>query len=512
MRRRRALWLLAAVTVMLVASGAAALVMLRPGRVKRRVEQVLSEHLHLTTTIKDLSLSLRAHAVMEATGIELRVPERPDVPPFIAIDRLTVEANPFRLATEIIRGHVQVVHVEGLRITIPPGEAKHDVLPSGRDAHQARSRVIIDQLISQDARLTILRRKTGAASLVFHIHRLDMRDLGFDRGISFHAELTNPIPTGAVVSQGTVGPWQTAPSDLPIDGDYTFRHANLGTVRGIGGMLTSDGHYQGTLANLRVVGTSNTPDFNLDIGGKPVPLSTAFTAVVDGSNGTTHLESVDATLFHTKIHASGDIINVPGPGFAVRLQARIEHGRIEDVLALATRTGQPPFLGEVSLESTIRVPAGTTPVRDRLEADGQFTLVEVHLTNPQVEQKLETLSRRGLGKGQGVGRASGRLTGTFRLATREIWLPRVSFDVPGANVVLSGTYVLPTEELSFEGDLRLQASLSDAVGGFRSIFLKPLDWLFRRDGAGAVIPIWIHGTRDHPEFGVRVGAALRRGR
>ena len=34
----------------------------------------------------------------------------------------------------------------------------------------------------------------------------------------------------------------------------------------------------------------------------------------------------------------------------------------------------------------------------------------------------------------------------------------------------------------------------------------------RRDGAGAVIPIRIQGTRDHPTFGVRVAAALRRGK
>ena len=506
---------MAAVTVILVAGGAAALLLVRPGRVKMRVEQAVSKHLHLTTTIKDVSVSLRTRAVLEATGVEFRVPDRPDLPPFISIDRLTVEANPFRLATEIVRGRVQLVQVEGLRITIPPGEAKHEVMASGRDAHESQSAVIISQLIAHDALLTILRRRAGDAPLVFQIHELDMRELGFDRAIPFQAELTNPIPTGEVVSKGTIGPWQTAPSDLPIDGDYTFRHADLDTVRGIGGMLISDGHYQGTLDELRVVGTSNTPDFNLDIGGKPVPLSTAFTAVVDGSNGTTHLEAVDATLFHTKIHAVGDIVNQGRPvGFSISLQARIEHGRIEDVLNLAMHTRRPPIVGDVSLESTIRVLAGHTPVRDRLQANGQFTLIEAHFTDAQVEQKLEALSRRGQGKDddQGVGRVSSNVTGTFRMVAREIWLPDLSFRVPGASVVLSGTYVMPTQTMSFEGELRLQASLSNAVGGFMSIFLKPLDWLFRRDGAGAVIPIRIQGTRDHPEFGLRVAAALRRGK
>jgi hypothetical protein len=517
MRPRRALWLLAAAAAVLIATGTVTLLMVRPGRIKTRVERVVSSHLHLTTTIKDLSIHFRTRAVLEASGVEIRVPARPDLPPFIAIERLSVEANPFRLATEIVRGRVQLVHVEGLRITIPPGETKHEVMPTGRSVDESRSTVIIGQLIAHDALLTILRRKSGDAPLVFHIHVLDMHELGFDRAIPFHAELTNPIPTGEVVSQGSVGPWHTAPSDLPIDGDYAFRHADLGTIRAIGGMMTSDGHYQGTLDELRVVGTTNTPDFNLDIGGKPAPLSTSFTAVVDGSSGTTHLETVEAKLFHTKIHAAGDIVNVPGPaGFAITIRARIEHGQIEDVLSLAMSSGRPPCVGDVSLEATIRLPAGTTPVRDRLTADGQFSLRNVRFTDGPIEEKFEALSRRGQGRSDDPAEPTGRLTsslaGAFQMAAREIWLPEVRLDVPGASVVLSGTYALPTQELSFEGALRLQASLSDAVGGFKSVFVKPFDWLFRRDGAGAVIPIRIQGTRDHPTFGVRVAAALRRGR
>jgi hypothetical protein len=201
----------------------------------------------------------------------------------------------------------------------------------------------------------------------------------------------------------------------------------------------------------------------------------------------------------------------------VKLQTTIQHGRIEDVLNLAMHTGPPPCTGDVSFESTIRVRAGNTPVRDRLTADGQFTLLNVHLTDGQVEQKVEALSWRGQGKdprdqNPGVGRVATNMTGTFSVAAHEIWLPALSLEVPGATVVLSGTYGLQTQTMSFEGELRTQASLSSAVGGLKSILLKPFDWLFRRDGAGAVIPIQIRGTRGHPEFGIRLGAALRRGK
>jgi hypothetical protein len=51
----------------------------------------------------------------------------------------------------------------------------------------------------------------------------------------------------------------------------------------------------------------------------------------------------------------------------------------------------------------------------------------------------------------------------------------------------------------------MQASMSDAVGGFKSIFLKPFNPIFRKDGAGAVFPIKIEGTRQQPKFGLEFG-------
>ena len=52
----------------------------------------------------------------------------------------------------------------------------------------------------------------------------------------------------------------------------------------------------------------------------------------------------------------------------------------------------------------------------------------------------------------------------------------------------------------------MEATVSEAVGGFKSIFIKPFNALFRKEGAGAVVPIKITGTREEPKFGVRFGA------
>jgi len=39
------------------------------------------------------------------------------------------------------------------------------------------------------------------------------------------------------------------------------------------------------------------------------------------------------------------------------------------------------------------------------------------------------------------------------------------------------------------------------VGGWKGALLKPADRIFKKNGAGAVIPIYISGTKDKPQFG-----------
>ena len=74
--------------------------------------------------------------------------------------------------------------------------------------------------------------------------------------------------------------------------------------------------------------------------------------------------------------------------------------------------------------------------------------------------------------------------------------------VPGAVVRMAGSYGLEDEGLDFRGTLRLQASLSQTVGGVKSVFLKLIDPFFRKNGAGAELPIKVDGVRDKPKFGL----------
>ena len=100
------------------------------------------------------------------------------------------------------------------------------------------------------------------------------------------------------------------PAAAPIHGDYTFNHADLSVFTGIAGILNSTGRYQGTLRDMVVDGQTDTPDFQLSRFGPRDAASYDFHARVDGTNGDTWLDPVDATLASSHFTATGQIVRV----------------------------------------------------------------------------------------------------------------------------------------------------------------------------------------------------------
>ena len=122
----------------------------------------------------------------------------------------------------------------------------------------------------------------------------------------FTAELTNPKPPGLIRTTGSFGPWNMDnPSETEVSGHYEFRNADLAVFNGISGILSSVGDYTGALDNIIVDGTTDTPDFKLDSGASAVHLTTKFHAIVDGTNGNTYLQPVDAHFLNSSVTAKG---------------------------------------------------------------------------------------------------------------------------------------------------------------------------------------------------------------
>ena len=160
------------------------------------------------------------------------------------------------------------------------------------------------------------------------------------------------------------------------------------------------------------------------------------------------------------------------------------------------------------------LPPGKIRVRDRLQLAGTFGLGRTNFTSGQVQAKLQELSRRSQGKDpdEAMGRVLTNLRGKFALRGGVLKLTNLTFQVPGATVALDGTYLLADGAMDMSGELRMQASVSKAIGGFKSIFIRPFDRLFRRNGSGSVVPIKISGTREAPKFGVEMGRVFKKGK
>ena len=503
---------------LLVALAVAAAVTSRATTVRERLIETLSEK--LDSDVELSALSVRTFPLVAITGEKLVVRKRgTSGPPLIAVRRFTVEGGLIGFLSRPRR--FNVVHLDGLEITIAPRqdgrkEANDDPGDRARDDRHDSAHVYIRRVLSHDARLVIIPRRAGKAPRVFAIHDLALDDAGFDRAMPFHALLTNPLPRGTIDVKGTFGPWHARrPGATPLGGKFDFHNADLSTVKGIGGTLSADGAFSGTLERIKVAGATDTPDFSVDVGGGTVPLRTRFDATVDGTDGDTYLHRVDAAFRRTSLVARGAITGTPGvKGRAVQLDVRMDRGRIEDVLRLAVGAPEALMTGDMEMTASLLLPQGAAPVSDRLQLTGTFALSRGAFEDGAVQRKLVALSRRGRGMNEeapATGEVVSNLRGNFRLAHGVIDFANLAFGVPGADVRIKGRYGLRTQGLDFLGHLRMRATVSQAMGGgVKGLLLKPFDPLFRRDGAGAVVPLKIGGTREAPKVGLDYGRVFTR--
>ncbi|MGA3240363.1 MAG: hypothetical protein ABSG03_29140, partial [Bryobacteraceae bacterium] len=90
----------------------------------------------------------------------------------------------------------------------------------------------------------------------------------------------------------------------------------------------------------------------------------------------------------------------------------------------------------------------------------------------------------------------------FQLDNAIIHFSQLSFGVPGAKLDLAGNYDLDADSLAFGGTVKLQATVSQMVTGWKRWALKPVDRFFEKEGAGTFLRFHIGGTSRKPKFGL----------
>lgn len=469
----------------------------------------LSARLQSEVTLDGVDLGWIPRLSVAGTDLVVRHRGRRDIPPLIVVRRFTASTTWWSLAAS----RVDAVTVAGLEMAIPPGRsAEMPHLDADGPSDRRLRSITIGRLEAEHARLSILPRQAGRNPRVFDIFRLDLVHLRLDKPSAFTATLTNPVPFGRIVTEGSFGPWAAAePALTPVAGTFVFG-ADLGTIKGIAGALTSEGRFSGPLTRIVATGRTATPDFRIPkLDASALPLTTEFDAVIDGTSGDVELTRVDARLGGTALVACGRIEGVDGvKGRHVGLTVRSDDGHIEDMLRLTVPATPPLMVGAMSLRTTLDLPPGPGDVLDRLRLDGSVAIARARFTRDAVQDRVDELSRRGRGRPDdpAIEDVASNLEAAFTLDRGILAIAHLAYTVRGARIRLAGSYALERQALDFSGEALLNASVSDTQRGLKHYLLMPFDPLFRRKGAGTRLAIDVTGTVREPKFGVAVGRTL----
>ena len=178
----------------------------------------------------------------------------------------------------------------------------------------------------------------------------------------------------------------------------------------------------------------------------------------------------------------------------------IDRGRIEDFLRLANHSTTPFLTGALTAKASLHIPRARNPRTSGCGWMATSSWTEARFTDGKVQGKIEDLSLRGQGRPQDVkstdpNAVTSAMEGEFHMANAVITLPEIHYNVPGAAIQLQGHYALEGL-MHFDGTARIQATVSQMVGGWKGWLLKPADRFFRRNGAGTEVPILIRGPHD----------------
>ena len=250
------------------------------------------------------------------------------------------------------RVKISVVELKGLDVDVPPKtHFTHRPSPENAEEHGTPLlRFEVESIDCDGAHLTLETDKPGKLPLEFEIAHIKLNHVRRGRAHAVRRGADQSQAGGNDCDDWRMGPWMVDdPGETPLSGSYRFEHADLGVFKGIAGILQSTGKYEGVLRDLVVDGQTDTPDFRLTNFGTAVPLHTEFHAHVDGTNGDTWLEPVNATLGQSHFTARGQggararrepraMASATPGGHVIALKVNVNGGRMEDFLRLQART------------------------------------------------------------------------------------------------------------------------------------------------------------------------------
>lgn len=474
---------------------------------KGRVIETLSTRFDSRVEMDDFNVSLLKGFEVSGGGLRIYPVDQAEAGaknPLISLAHFSFHADVMGLFVKPMR--VGTVHVSGMTISIPPKQVRQAAAQPKK--HVGKIKIVVEEIVCDDSKLIIETNKPDKDPREFDLSHIVMDNVGPNDPWKYDATLTNAIPKGDIHATGTFGPWvNESPGDSTVTGHYTFEHADLNTIKGIGGTLSSVGDFSGQLNRIVADGTTQTPDFSLDTANHPMPLETKYHAIIDGTSGDTYLEPVQAKLGGSEFSCKGAVVNIKGKGHEINLDIDVPSGRIQDFLLLAVKTRPAIMTGRLSMKAKLAIHPGKESVTKKMGLESTFALREIHFSNPEVQDKVDMLSLRASADAKdakpGAPDVNSEMQGQFAMKDGRLSFEKLDYDLPGASVKLAGEYTLDGERFEFAGDVKTKAKVSQMVASrWKSMLLKPVDPFFKKQDAGAVIPVKISGTKTAPKFGL----------
>jgi hypothetical protein len=470
----------------------------------RMVKPLLEDVLASEMTIAQYRRTYFPHPGFVATGITLhRKTASAAIPPVGSAETLVVEGRWTDLL--LLREQVQLVDITSLHVVIPPpgSRAMQEDFPPGSAFDFAGPDTLIKEFKIHKAVLDVMRPNGDRYS--FPIAEAEIHEFKRGRANTYAVDMQSAKPRGRIQAQGHFGPFNAQDlASTPVSGMFTFTSVNLPDIGKIGGMLSSSGHFSGSLGAAETSAASQTPDFEVD-GGKPTPVSAEIQCKVNGTTGDVLIHSVALTTGTTTVFASG---SVQGSPKVTNLDFEVRNGHTQDALR-PFMEGPVPVAGTVRLHghASLAPAAPGVGFLQRLKMDGVFAAPAERLTDSATEKKLTEFSQRAqVNKPERSAAdpqsnpdadALSSLEGAVSIRNGIAASQDLKFLVAGAKAHLQGSFNLSNRDVLLTGDMAMQSDISHVTTGFKSFLLKPLAPFLRKKNAGAVVPIAITGGPGH---------------
>ncbi len=435
--------------------------------------------------------------------------------PFLTIQRLTIVGSYHGLLTH----HISTIRAEGLHVTVEAPEESRGNGPSEVNIGSLPTGMTIGKIIADDAQVEFAPTQQRAQRLIFRIPKLGLHDLAGNQPLAFKARVQIPEPPVDLEVSGKFGPWHTGSGgQSTLSGSYVVNSLDLGAFPGIGGILTSKGNFDGLLQHVTMHGSVDTPKFTVSTSGHPIHVMAEYAATVNGLNGDVDVDAARLRFGRTTLLAAGSVAGHEGKkGKTASFEFSSNHARVQDLLWIFISDKQPPMTGPILFRAHATLPPDDRPFLNRVRLVGDFGISDAQYPNPDTQKNIDVLSARARGKADEVedtndklgndsydpGRVLSNTKGHVVLNDAVAHLSNVSFDVPGAEAKVNGTYQLRTEQIDLQGHMHLESELSKTTTGVKSFLLKVVQPFMKKGKHNeSVIAIKIGGTYKNPTYAV----------